>query len=175
MAGLSRVRARFPQKTRRVGERCTLNLSRASHHTVGVVVRERGMQAQVSSSSLDLGSNYEGVWSPRTAKTAAHLFMDAMRLIIDFWGILFHSPQEVQSQVSGDSSRRPLVAQQCVVRACPKHARLIQVRGEHAGQSRPLYCFSFKHVLHQTQSSMRSRHYHPGKQRGISNGYSVRG
>ncbi|GFW64090.1 uncharacterized protein TNCV_707951 [Trichonephila clavipes] len=50
-----------PPNTRRVGERCTLNLSRAqtSSRWCGVVVR-RGVPAQVSSSSLDHGSNFRG-------------------------------------------------------------------------------------------------------------------
>ncbi|GFS51270.1 uncharacterized protein TNCV_3533372 [Trichonephila clavipes] len=49
-------------KTRRVGERCMLNLSRAqtSSHWCGVVVR-RGVPAQVSSSSLDHGSKLRGL------------------------------------------------------------------------------------------------------------------
>ncbi|GFW95951.1 uncharacterized protein TNCV_4173781 [Trichonephila clavipes] len=44
-------------KTRRVGQRCTLNLSRAETPSrwCGVVVR-RGVPAQVSSTSLDHGS-----------------------------------------------------------------------------------------------------------------------
>ncbi|GFW85778.1 uncharacterized protein TNCV_854271 [Trichonephila clavipes] len=46
-----------PLKTRRAGQRCTLNLSRAqtSSRWCGVVVR-RGVPAQVSSTSLDQGS-----------------------------------------------------------------------------------------------------------------------
>ncbi|GFV62577.1 uncharacterized protein TNCV_4392651 [Trichonephila clavipes] len=50
-----------PLKTRRVGQRCTLNLSRAetSSRWCGVVVR-RGMPAQVSSTSLDHGSKLRG-------------------------------------------------------------------------------------------------------------------
>ncbi|GFY34903.1 uncharacterized protein TNCV_154761 [Trichonephila clavipes] len=48
-------------KTRRVGQRCTLNLSRAqtSFRWCGVVVR-RGVPAQVSASSLDYGSKLRG-------------------------------------------------------------------------------------------------------------------
>ncbi|GFU68590.1 uncharacterized protein TNCV_3624111 [Trichonephila clavipes] len=53
-----------PLKTRRVGQRCTLNLSRAetSSHWCGVVVRMRGRcpPAQVSSTSLDHGSKLRG-------------------------------------------------------------------------------------------------------------------
>ncbi|GFW21882.1 uncharacterized protein TNCV_1236071 [Trichonephila clavipes] len=47
-----------PQKTRRVGERCTLNLLRAetSFRWCGVVVRRGGVEAQLTSSSLDHGS-----------------------------------------------------------------------------------------------------------------------
>ncbi|GFU85319.1 uncharacterized protein TNCV_2386241 [Trichonephila clavipes] len=50
-----------PLKTHRVGERCTLNLSRAqtSSRWCGVVVR-RGVPAQVSSSSLDHCSKLRG-------------------------------------------------------------------------------------------------------------------
>ncbi|GFX37501.1 uncharacterized protein TNCV_4899311 [Trichonephila clavipes] len=50
-----------PLKTRRVGQRCTLNLSRAetSSRWCGVVVR-RGVSAQVSSTSLDHGSKLRG-------------------------------------------------------------------------------------------------------------------
>ncbi|GFV24527.1 uncharacterized protein TNCV_814111 [Trichonephila clavipes] len=46
-----------PLKTRRVGQRCTLNLSRAemSSRWCGVVVRRGGVPAQVSSTSLDHG------------------------------------------------------------------------------------------------------------------------
>ncbi|GFU01735.1 uncharacterized protein TNCV_1522541 [Trichonephila clavipes] len=55
-----------PLKTRRVGQRCTLNLSRAetSSHWCGVVVR-REVPAQVSSMSLDHGSKLRGP-SPKT-------------------------------------------------------------------------------------------------------------
>ncbi|GFS80916.1 hypothetical protein TNCV_126591 [Trichonephila clavipes] len=50
-----------PQKTRRVGQRCTLNLSRAemSSRWCGVVVR-RGVPAQVSPSSFDHFSKLRG-------------------------------------------------------------------------------------------------------------------
>ncbi|GFW14852.1 transposable element Tcb1 transposase [Trichonephila clavipes] len=53
-----------PLKTRRVGQRCTLNLSRAetSSRWCGVVVR-RGVPAQVSSTSLDHGSKLRGPFS----------------------------------------------------------------------------------------------------------------
>ncbi|GFV24173.1 uncharacterized protein TNCV_4165201 [Trichonephila clavipes] len=51
-----------PLKTRRVGQRCTLNLSRAetSSRWCGVVVRGRGVPAQVSSTSFDHGSKLRG-------------------------------------------------------------------------------------------------------------------
>ncbi|GFS52503.1 uncharacterized protein TNCV_4851611 [Trichonephila clavipes] len=51
-----------PLKTRRVGQRCTLNLSRAetSSRWCGVVVRRGGVPAQVSSTSLDHGSKLRG-------------------------------------------------------------------------------------------------------------------
>ncbi|GFT18569.1 uncharacterized protein TNCV_176691 [Trichonephila clavipes] len=50
-----------PPKTCRVGERCTLNLSRAqmSSRWCNVVVR-RGVPAQVPSSSLNHGSKLRG-------------------------------------------------------------------------------------------------------------------
>ncbi|GFU99216.1 uncharacterized protein TNCV_2963091, partial [Trichonephila clavipes] len=50
-----------PLKTLRVGQRCTLNLSRAETFSpwCGVVVR-RGCAAQVSSTSLDHGSKLRG-------------------------------------------------------------------------------------------------------------------
>ncbi|GFW71140.1 uncharacterized protein TNCV_91831 [Trichonephila clavipes] len=53
-----------PLKTRRVGQRCTLILSRAqtSSRLCGVVVR-RGVPAQVSSWSLDHGSKLRGLSS----------------------------------------------------------------------------------------------------------------
>ncbi|GFX65652.1 uncharacterized protein TNCV_4093461 [Trichonephila clavipes] len=49
--------SRVPLKARRVGERCTLNLTRAqmSFHWCGVVARRGGVPAQVTSSSLDHG------------------------------------------------------------------------------------------------------------------------
>ncbi|GFX84500.1 uncharacterized protein TNCV_3531971 [Trichonephila clavipes] len=51
-----------PLKTRRVGQRCTLNLSRAetSSRWCDVVVRRGGVPAQVSSTSLDHGSKLRG-------------------------------------------------------------------------------------------------------------------
>ncbi|GFU71458.1 uncharacterized protein TNCV_2378451 [Trichonephila clavipes] len=51
-----------PLKTRRLGELCSLNLSRAqtSSRWCGVVVRRGGVPAQVSFSSLDHGSKLRG-------------------------------------------------------------------------------------------------------------------
>ncbi|GFX69472.1 uncharacterized protein TNCV_380411 [Trichonephila clavipes] len=48
----------IPLQTRRVVQRCMLNLSRAetSSHWCGVVVRKGGVPAQVLSTSLDHGS-----------------------------------------------------------------------------------------------------------------------
>ncbi|GFW66736.1 uncharacterized protein TNCV_1371681 [Trichonephila clavipes] len=50
--------SRVPLKAHRVGELCTLNLSRAqmSSRWSGVVVRRGGVEAQVTTSSLDHGS-----------------------------------------------------------------------------------------------------------------------
>ncbi|GFY36089.1 hypothetical protein TNCV_4844611 [Trichonephila clavipes] len=75
-----------------------------------------------------------GVWSPRTAKTAAHLFaMDAMRLSIRLWGILFHSSRSAISKsrtVAGGlgraAMRRPSMSQTCSIGFRS---------GEHAGHS----------------------------------------
>ncbi|GFV43842.1 uncharacterized protein TNCV_1658871 [Trichonephila clavipes] len=51
-----------PLKSRRVGQRCTLNLSRAetSSHWCGFLVMRGGMPAQLSSTSLDHGSKLRG-------------------------------------------------------------------------------------------------------------------
>ncbi|GFY11020.1 uncharacterized protein TNCV_2201281 [Trichonephila clavipes] len=61
VAGFVTSSSPVPLKTRRVGQRCTLNLSEAemSSRWCGVVVR-RGMPAQVSSTSLDYGSKLRG-------------------------------------------------------------------------------------------------------------------
>ncbi|GFU82407.1 uncharacterized protein TNCV_2462901 [Trichonephila clavipes] len=52
----------IPLKTHRVGQRCTINLSRAetSSRWCDVVVRRGGVPAQVSSTSLDHGSKLRG-------------------------------------------------------------------------------------------------------------------
>ncbi|GFW66504.1 uncharacterized protein TNCV_3310231 [Trichonephila clavipes] len=57
-AGFVTSSSLVPLKTRRVWQRCTLNLSRAetSSRWCGVVVRRGGVPAQVSSTSLDHGS-----------------------------------------------------------------------------------------------------------------------
>ncbi|GFW15743.1 uncharacterized protein TNCV_3582411 [Trichonephila clavipes] len=62
MASLVTTSSPVPLKTRRVGQRCTLNLSRAetSSRWCGVVVRREGVPAQVSSTSLDHGSKVRG-------------------------------------------------------------------------------------------------------------------
>ncbi|GFS96424.1 uncharacterized protein TNCV_17491 [Trichonephila clavipes] len=58
--------SRVAFKTRRVGVRCTLNLSRAQmcSRWCGVVVRRGGLPAQMTSSSLDLGSKLRSL-SPK--------------------------------------------------------------------------------------------------------------
>ncbi|GFV68918.1 hypothetical protein TNCV_1985821 [Trichonephila clavipes] len=61
-----------PLKTRRVGARCTLNLSRTqtSSRWYGVVIREeRGLPSQAPSSSLDYGSKLRGP-SPKSPRVA---------------------------------------------------------------------------------------------------------
>ncbi|GFW44754.1 hypothetical protein TNCV_4482991 [Trichonephila clavipes] len=63
------------------------------------------------------------MWSPRTAETTAHLFvMDAMRLSIRLWGILFHSSRSAISKsrtVAGGlghaAMRRPSMSQTCSI------------------------------------------------------------
>ncbi|GFV13668.1 integrase catalytic domain-containing protein [Trichonephila clavipes] len=111
-----------------------------------------------------------GVWSPRTAKTAAHLFaMDAMRLSIRLWGILFHSSRSAL-QVS-DSSRRPWSRSNVSSEHVPNMLNWIQVRRAR-WPFHTLYCFSFKHVLHQTSSMWLGIVILENK--GISNGSSVR-
>ncbi|GFU21247.1 hypothetical protein TNCV_9101 [Trichonephila clavipes] len=59
VAGLVTSLSPVPLKTHRVGERCTLNLSRLKRPPVGVVVR-RGVPARVSSTSLAHGSKLRG-------------------------------------------------------------------------------------------------------------------
>ncbi|GFS52987.1 uncharacterized protein TNCV_331181 [Trichonephila clavipes] len=61
LAGFVTSSSPVPLKTCHVGQRCTLNLSRAetSSHWCGVVVR-KGVPAQVSSTSLDHGSKLHG-------------------------------------------------------------------------------------------------------------------
>ncbi|GFV34693.1 uncharacterized protein TNCV_1449971 [Trichonephila clavipes] len=58
--------SRVPLKIHRVGERCTLNMSRAqmSSGWCGVVVKRGGVSAQVTSSSLDHGSKLRSL-SPK--------------------------------------------------------------------------------------------------------------
>ncbi|GFV49640.1 uncharacterized protein TNCV_1959481, partial [Trichonephila clavipes] len=98
------------------------------------------------------------------AKTAAHLFaMDAMRLSIRLWGILFHSSRSAISKsrtVAGGlgraAMRRP---------SMPKHARL------DSGQESTL-AITYA-VLFQLQACSPPDelyavgHYHPGKQRNL--------
>ncbi|GFX94494.1 uncharacterized protein TNCV_4295341 [Trichonephila clavipes] len=60
-ADLEKKRKKKPELQARTGQRCMLNLSRAetSSRWCGVVIR-RGVQAQVSSTSLDHGSKLHG-------------------------------------------------------------------------------------------------------------------
>ncbi|GFV78545.1 uncharacterized protein TNCV_1888511 [Trichonephila clavipes] len=60
--GSSVILGPVPLKTHRVGQRRTLNLSRAETSSLccGVVVRRGGVPAQVSSASLDHGSKLRG-------------------------------------------------------------------------------------------------------------------
>ncbi|GFX70841.1 uncharacterized protein TNCV_1338031 [Trichonephila clavipes] len=59
VAGFVTSSSPVPLKTRRVGQRCKLNMSRAetSSRWCGVVVR-RGVPAQMSSTSLTMVQNY---------------------------------------------------------------------------------------------------------------------
>ncbi|GFV01946.1 hypothetical protein TNCV_4978971 [Trichonephila clavipes] len=79
---LSRVRAQYHQ--RRVGQRCTLNLSRAetSYRWCGVVVRRRGA-AQVSSTSLDHDSKLRGP-SPKSPCVAEQCDFNIQSILIEF-------------------------------------------------------------------------------------------
>ncbi|GFV05416.1 uncharacterized protein TNCV_226271 [Trichonephila clavipes] len=63
VVGLVTSSSPVPLKTRRVGKRCMLNLSRAqtSSHWCGVVVKRGGVPAWVSSTSLDHGSKLSGL------------------------------------------------------------------------------------------------------------------
>ncbi|GFT96068.1 uncharacterized protein TNCV_313401 [Trichonephila clavipes] len=62
VAGFVTSSSPVPLKIRRVGQRCTLNLSKAetSSRWCGVVARKRGVPAQVSTTSLDHGSKLRG-------------------------------------------------------------------------------------------------------------------
>ncbi|GFT58432.1 uncharacterized protein TNCV_2119271 [Trichonephila clavipes] len=64
--------SRIPLKTLRVGERCTLNLLRAQTSSCwcSVVVRRGEVLAQVTSSSLDHGSNLRSP-SPKASPRVA--------------------------------------------------------------------------------------------------------
>ncbi|GFU97920.1 hypothetical protein TNCV_3754481, partial [Trichonephila clavipes] len=69
---------------------------------------------------------------------------------------------------------RGRVAQKCVVRACPKHARLDSGQESTLAIPSAAYCFCFKHVSPPDERALcRRRHYHPENSR-ISNGSSVR-
>ncbi|GFU36277.1 hypothetical protein TNCV_559181 [Trichonephila clavipes] len=75
-------------KTRRVGQRCTLNLSRAetSSRWCGVVVR-RGVLAQVPSSSLDHGSKI--TWSvAKSPRVAEQIYKGKEQLVANSTGNL---------------------------------------------------------------------------------------
>ncbi|GFV98420.1 uncharacterized protein TNCV_623791 [Trichonephila clavipes] len=101
VAGFVTGSSPVPLKTRRVGQRCTLNLSRAetSSRWCGVVVR-RGVPAQVSSTSLDHGSKLRGP-SPKALVqlnsatlifTHSHrCFIRFTRVLINLWGNRTHS------------------------------------------------------------------------------------
>ncbi|GFX77702.1 uncharacterized protein TNCV_1106191 [Trichonephila clavipes] len=62
VTGLVPSSSPVPLKTRHVGQRCTLNLSRAqtSSRWCGVVVRRKRVSAQMSSTLLDHGSILQG-------------------------------------------------------------------------------------------------------------------
>ncbi|GFW15564.1 uncharacterized protein TNCV_4657041 [Trichonephila clavipes] len=81
-----------PLKTRRVGQRCTLNLSRAetSSGWCGVVVRTGGVPAQVSPTSLDHGSKLRGP-SPKSPRVAEQCDVNIQSINQDLWA---HLPQD---------------------------------------------------------------------------------
>ncbi|GFT71584.1 hypothetical protein TNCV_1055991 [Trichonephila clavipes] len=66
-----------PLKTRREGERCTLNILKAqtSSQRCGVIVKREGEQVQVSFSSLDYGSKLRGL-SKKSLRVAEHTQWD---------------------------------------------------------------------------------------------------
>ncbi|GFW67369.1 hypothetical protein TNCV_2596021 [Trichonephila clavipes] len=95
--------------------------------------------------------------------------MDAMKLSIRLWGILFHSRSAIsKSRTVAGGLGRAAMRRQSMSQTCSIGFR----SGRARWKFHTLYCFSFKHVLHQT-SSMRS-----GiiilENKGISNGSSVR-
>ncbi|GFW80688.1 hypothetical protein TNCV_3235401 [Trichonephila clavipes] len=61
VAGLVTSSSPVPLKTHHVGQRCTLNLSRAEMSSRGCGSWERKVPAQVSSTSLDHGSKLRGM------------------------------------------------------------------------------------------------------------------
>ncbi|GFU53437.1 uncharacterized transposon-derived protein F54H12.3 [Trichonephila clavipes] len=101
VAGFVTSSSPVPLKTRRVGQRCTLNLSRAemSSRWCGVVVRRGGVPAQVSSTSLDHGSKLRGpspkalvqlnsieespfVADPQAASQVFYVYSDIVRPVV---------------------------------------------------------------------------------------------
>ncbi|GFS76755.1 uncharacterized protein TNCV_1623081 [Trichonephila clavipes] len=102
-----------PLKTRRVGQRCTLNLSRAetSSRWCGVVVRRGEVPAQVSSTSLDYGSKLRGPLpkSPRVAEQcdvniqSINQSITSLRMI-EIWEIWDQLNKEKYSSFSSNQS-----------------------------------------------------------------------
>ncbi|GFT20617.1 hypothetical protein TNCV_2184331 [Trichonephila clavipes] len=105
-----------------------------------------------------------GVWSPRTAKTAVHLFaMDAMRLSIRLWGILFHSSRSaiskfrtVEGGLGRAAMRRPSMS---------KHARLDS--GQESTLAIPYAVLFQLQACSPPDELYAVGHYHPGKQRNL--------
>ncbi|GFV26363.1 hypothetical protein TNCV_4135681, partial [Trichonephila clavipes] len=113
-----------------------------------------------------------GVWSPQTAKTAAHLFAMDDEVIDQTLGNTV-PPQEVHFQVS-TSSRRPWSRSNASSEYVPKHARLDSGQENTLAITYRCIVSASSIVLHQT-SSMRSGIIIILENKGISNGYSVSG
>ncbi|GFX06988.1 putative RNA-directed DNA polymerase from transposon X-element [Trichonephila clavipes] len=92
VAGFVTSSSPVPLKTRRVGQRCTLNLSRAetSSRWCGVLVR-RGVPAQVSSTFIDHGSKLRGP-SPKALVQLISATLIFTHSLGAAWPKLAHAP-----------------------------------------------------------------------------------
>ncbi|GFT55583.1 hypothetical protein TNCV_995811 [Trichonephila clavipes] len=90
--------------------------------------------------------------------------MDAMRLSIQTFGNTVPLFKKCNLQVS-DSSEVALVTQQCVVRVCPKHARLDS--GQESTLAIPYAVLFQLQACSPPDELYAVGHYHPGKQRNL--------